>query len=321
MTRRQVVKAGIAVAALSAAGMPPALAKGKTAKPMESLGALKDKLDAVAKPFRGTIGYSLHHRKLNEKIDLNGDEPFPTASTIKTAIMVGVMQAVEQGKLDWSKEYPVPAGMDRREAGGPSYYFKDGSAISLGQWVEYMITFSDNTATINLRDLVGMGNVNQWLTDHGFKQTKVLNGPQKVELGLLPLQQQYGLGMTTPNEMRTLFEMIRDNKAGSAASCDRMLRVLSHQYWDDDGASQIPPWIQIAHKTGAIDGTRSEGSYIFAPSGEITLAVYTKDQQDNNWGDNNEGDVAIRTITRMIWQHYESNETWSPPPGAEKLWP
>jgi len=122
-----------------------------------------------------------------------------------------------------------------------------------------MITVSDNTATVVLREAVGQANVNGWLEGLGLTQTKLLNGPQKVELGLLPLQQRYGLGMTTPAEMGRLLEMIRDGEAASPAACDRMLRLLSHQYWDGAIAAEVPPFVQVAHKTGSIGGHRSDG--------------------------------------------------------------
>ena len=211
--------------------------------------------------------------------------------------------------------------MDRQEEGGPAYYLKDGSALPLPQWLDLMITLSDNTATINLRDRVGMGSVNQWLAGHGLEQTRLLNGPDTDALGLRALQQEYGLGMTTPGEMGRLLELIRDERAGSDASCDRMLRLLAHQYWDNDIGSRLPPWVQVAHKTGAVDASRSDAAYVFSPSGEYVLTVYTKDQQDRRWAPDNEGDAAIRRIAGLVWRHYHPHLPWAPPPGAVALLP
>lgn len=287
----------------------------------ETLAELKAKMDKFADSFHGTLGYSLHFRgKPNESISRNGDEPFPTASTIKTAIMVEVMHQVEQGKLKWSDMLEVQPGLDDREEGGPAYYFRDGTKIPVDQWLHYMITMSDNTATIRLRQAVGQKNVNDWLTSHDFKQTKLLNGEQREELGLRPLQRQYGLGMTTPNEMLRLIEMIHDNKAGSPASCDRMVRLLSHQYWDDGVGGQVPPG-HCANKTGGIDACRSDASFVVAPKGEFALTIYTKNQTDESWSKTNEGNVAIRTLAAMVWRHYDPNKTWSPPEGMMNLLP
>ena len=286
----------------------------------ETLAELKTKMDKYADSFHGTLGYSLHYRgKTEEKISRNGDEAFPTASTIKTAIMCEVMHQVEQGKLKWTDSLEVQPE-DNREEGGPSYHFKMGTKIPVYEWLHYMITMSDNTATIRLRAAVGQKNVNDWLAAHGFKTTKLLNGPQCDELGLRPLQRQYGLGMTTPNEMVRLIEMIHDNKAGSPASCDRMMRLLKHQYWDDGAAGEVPPG-HCASKSGAIDGCRSDVTIVVAPKGEFTLTIYTKGQTDLSWSKMAEGDVAIRTLTAMVWRHYDPNKTWVQPDGAKDLLP
>ena len=204
-------------------------------------------MESTAEAFGGTLGYSLHHRGRGEEIAYRGDEAYPTASTIKTAIMGTVMQQVDAGKLRWEDQFSTPPASVARQEGGYSFFFPPGTPLPLPQWLDLMITMSDNTATMVLREVVGQGNVNEWLTGLGLTQTKLLNGPQKVELGLLPLQQQYGLGMTTPAEMGRLLEMVRDGQAASPAACDRMLRLLAHQYWDSAIAAEIPPSVQIAH--------------------------------------------------------------------------
>jgi len=130
-----------------------------------------------------------------------------------------------------------------------------------------------------------------------------------------------GLGMTTPNDMVRLFEMIVDNKAGSSASCDRMLRILSHQYWDDCILSQVPPSVHAAAKSGALDHCRSDIAVVDSPGGQYVLAIYTKEQKDTSWVHANEGDVAIRKLARMVWGHYNPNHPWRPVEGSLNLLP
>lgn len=288
----------------------------------ESLTELKAKLDKVAAEHHGTLGYSLDYRgKHPEKINLRGDDTFPTASTIKTTIMCETMHQIEQGKVKWDQQLPVQASTDDRQPGGFAYYFKEGTTISIGEWVHLMITVSDNTATMNLREFLGQKNVNDWLDAHGFKTTRLLNGKKCDELGLRPLQQKWGLGMTSPNEMVKLFAMILDNKAGSPASCERMQRLLTHQYWDDFALSQIPPNVHAGAKTGAINRTRSDVMFVDSPGGQYILAVYTKDNEDQSWKTDNEAQVAIRTISALVWKHYNPKSTWEAPKGWENLLP
>jgi len=290
------------------------------AKPQESLARLKVRMDQVAAGFQGVLGYSLRGPG-GEQINLRGDERFPTASTIKVAVMCEALSEVEEGKLQWSQPIMVQPGLGGREAGGPAYYFRDGSELPLSEWIDLMITMSDNTATIRLRDLLGQENINNWLKAHGFQQTLILNGADTDRLGLRALQRQYGLGVTTPNEMVRLFDMIANGGAASAASCERMIRILGHQYWDDGIASQIPPGVQVASKSGAIDGTRSDVAIVHAPGGDYTLAIYTRDQKDDRWAKDNAGCAAIRTLSAIVWKHFNPASTWTPPTGADELWP
>lgn len=288
----------------------------------ETLDQLKARMDRIAKDFHGTLGYSLHFRgKPDQRISLNGDEVFPTASTIKTAVMCETMHQIEQGKIKWDQKIPVQENMDDRQEGGLTYYFKEGSSLTVCDWVNAMITHSDNTATMNLREFLGQKNVNDWLETHGFKVTRLLNGKKCDELGLRPLQRKWGLGMTTPNEQVKLFEMILDNKAASPASCERMQRILCNQLWDDCIPSQIPPGVQVGSKSGAIDPSRSDVAFVNSPAGQYILAVYTKDIQDRSWGNDNESFKAIRAISALVWRHYNPKHPWQPPKGWEELLP
>lgn len=281
----------------------------------ETLAELKAKMDKFAESFRGTLGYSLHFKGApDQSINRLPDEPFPTASTIKTAIMCEVLHQVEQGKIKWTDMIEVQPSDDRQE-GGFACYFKEGTELSIAKWVHLMITVSDNTATMLLREHIGQKNVNDWLAANGFKTTKLLNGKKCDELGLRQLQREYGLGMTTPAEMMRLHEMIHDGKAGSPASCDRMVRILAHQYWDDNIGSQAPP-MRSASKSGFIGGNHSDVAFVSSPQGDYVLAIYIKDCKDTQ-----EGDRALRTLAAMVWRHFDPDKTWAPPDGAAKLLP
>jgi beta-lactamase class A len=295
---------------------------GRSAPRRPSLEGLAAKMERVAAGFHGVLGYSLHFRGGPEgRIARLGDERFPSASTIKTAIMVEALHQVEEGRIGWHEPIPVQAGLEAREEGGPAYYFRDGSTLPLSEWVHLMITASDNTATINLRNRLGQKNVNDWLVDHGFHDTLVLNGRETDALGLRSLQRQYGLGMTTPNEQVRLLEMIAGGKAGSPAACDRMLRLLNHQFWDHAIASQVPPTAAVGSKSGSLDESRSDTAIVNAPAGQYVLAVYTKELKDQRWTRDNEGEAAIRTLAALVWQQFDPHHTWTPPPGYEAFLP
>jgi beta-lactamase class A len=286
--------------------------------PKANVTSLKMELDAIVTSFHGILGYSFHHLKRGDKLELHAEESFPTASTIKLAILCAAMDKNQEGKIGYfdSREYTE---MDKRGGAGFIQNYKLGTKLELKELLHLMITISDNSATAMMVRWLGAMEINGWLDRHGLKGTKVLIQLPESETELRKLNDQWGLGVTTPNEMRALMEMIGDGRAGTPAACDEMHRILNHQYFDAGIPSQIPPSICVASKSGAIDHSRSEVALVHSPSGDYVLSVYSRDNQDARWEKDNEGEVAIRAISRVIWKHYHPRDKWSPPAGVEKF--
>jgi len=284
------------------------------------LNLLKGHLDSVCQNFHGRMGYCVRDMETGLGISNRGSERFPTASTIKTAVALEAIRQVEEGKVNWTDKSMVPP-MDGRQFSMWSYFFKDNTVLDLDGWVNLMITVSDNTATMLLREWLKPDNVNARMEALGLKNTKVLwdnfppNEPDKVKL-----RAQYGLGFTTPVEMNRLAELIYRHKAASDAGCDRLLRILSHQYWDDYTGVTTPVDIKVASKSGAIDRSRSEVAIVYATHPYI-LTIYTDSQKDQSWTPTNEGDVAIRKMCGFIWNDLNPKRPYHPPVGYEKFLP
>jgi beta-lactamase class A len=118
--------------------------------------------------------------------------------------------------------------------------------------------------------------------------------------------------------MVQLLDAIRTYKAASPAACERMLRIMSHQYYDDLIGSSVPPWVVACTKSGAISRSRSDVGIVYAPSGAYILAVYTKEAEDTRWTPENEGEVAIREVAQTVWRFYHPRDSWRAPKNAEK---
>lgn len=56
--------------------------------------------------------------------------------------------------------------------------------------------------------------------------------------------------------MATLLILIRDGKMINPAASERIYRNLIRIYWDTEALSQIPPTVQVASKSGAVDAAR-----------------------------------------------------------------
>jgi beta-lactamase class A len=291
-------------------------------------GNLKNRLDAIAQATPGTLGYSLHHLKTGDRIDRLGDELFPTDSTLKVAIMAAAMEQVSSRKIGYGSARRLVSA--DRNAGGFFFSFRDDTELEFREVIHQMIAQSDNTATLMLMRWIGGADpVNDWLRRRGLNKTRlIVQYPISKELEadaakIAELSRdigKWGMGVSTPNEMRQLMETVIDGQAGSPAAVDEMYRILTHQYFDAGIGSQIPPWVSVASKSGRGPRTRSGLAIVNSISGTYTLAIYGQAGSDakSNWHD----DVAtsIRGISKAVWQHYHPADKWSPPPAAEKFW-
>lgn len=273
------------------------------------------KLNTLVEDFRGDAGIYVRHLKTGETVEIQADSLFPTASMIKVPILLKTFDLIERGELDYdsvltwyadSINYPYEYGILSS--------FQEGKTISLDKVVSLTITYSDNHAALWCQKLAGGPEINEWLDHHGFKNTRVNSRTE----GRKSDWEKYGWGQTTPREMAELLVLIREGRAVSPAASEEMYRVLTHIYWNNEALSRIPPYIQAASKQGAVDASRSEVVLVNAPSGDYVFCVITKNQQDTGWERDNEGYVLIRNVSRLLWEYFEPDYSWSPAKGGER---
>ncbi|MDP4149189.1 MAG: serine hydrolase [Bacteroidota bacterium] len=274
---------------------------------------LQSRIAALLEGFHGKVGVFVANLKTGKTAAINADSLFPTASQVKVSILLGVMDKIRTGQLDYHqvmiyKDSLHYAGVDILGS------FKDGEKIELSKIMMLMLTMSDNTASLWLQGLAGGGiRINQLLDSLGFHDYRVNSRTPGREA----IRNVYGWGQTTPREMVRIFQMIHDGKVLSPAVSERMLRLLGRDYWDEYALSQIPPDIFAACKGGAVDQSRSETVLVSAPHGTYIFSVETKDLTDTTWQPNNEGWVLARRLSHLLWDYFEPHSDWRPSTSPE----
>ncbi|MCZ4244874.1 serine hydrolase [Pedobacter punctiformis] len=275
---------------------------------------LQLKLNEIVKGFQGDVGIYVKNLKTGKTASINADGIFPTASMIKVPITCGIFNKIEKGELDYHSKLTycdslLYAGEDILGS------FKDGEKIELGKVLMLMITTSDNTASLWSQLMAGTGTaINEVMANNGMQFTRVNSRTP----GRRENQLKYGWGQTTPREMATLLTLIRDGKMINPAASERIYRNLIRIYWDTEALSQIPPTVQVASKSGAVDAARSEVVLVNAPHGDYVFCITTKNQKDTSWNYSNEGWAMIRNLSKTLWNYYEPNYNWKQPEGMQK---
>ncbi len=272
-------------------------------------------LKDLVKGFNGDVGIYVKNLRTGKSAGFNQDTIFPTASMIKVPITAGVFNKIEKNELQYDtlltyKDSLLYAGEDILGS------FKNGEKIALSKVLMLMITTSDNTASLWSQSLAGTGTeINKLMEATGLKYTRVNSRtPGRTEN-----QKKYGWGQTTPREMASLLTMIRKGELISPAASERIYRNMIRIYYDDVALSEIPPFVQVASKSGAVDEARSEVVLVNAPHGDYVFCIATKNQKDTSWNHDNEGWVLIRKLSKTLWNYYEPDSKWKPAPGMEKF--
>ncbi len=262
---------------------------------------LQRQVEELIKGFNGDIGIYIKNLKNGKVVSINADTVFPTASIVKVPILIGVMDKINKGQLSYHQSLKYRdslfyAGVDILGS------LKDTERIDLSKVMMLMLTMSDNTASLWLQSLAGTGTrINQIMDSLGLKYTRVNSRTPGREGN----RTQYGWGQTTPKEMATLMEMIVDEKVVSDSMSKRMLRLLGRNFWDDNAISQIPSDVFVASKNGAVNQTRNEILFVNGRGERYIFSVFTKNNKDQSWKDENEAWVLTRKLSKLVWEYYD----------------
>jgi beta-lactamase class A len=276
----------------------------KTDKKLEA--NLRDKITG----FNGQIGIYVKNLRSGKEVFINADTVFPTASIVKVSILLGLMNRMEKKELDYDSEFVYKDSL-LYEGSDILGSFKSGEKILLKKIMMLMLTTSDNTASLWLQSIAGTGTqINGLLDSLGFKDTRVNSRTSGRESN----RGVYGWGQTTPAEIGRIFEMIYRNKIFSPAACERMMRCLGRNYWDENEAiSEIPPYIEVFSKNGCVNAVRSEVLLVNAPHNPYIFCVFTKNNKDISWTHDNEAWTLERKISTMLWHYFEPKDKWVKP--------
>src|SRR5690348_2826736 len=115
---------------------------------------------------------------------------------------------------------------------------------------------------------------------------------------------KYGLGVSTPNEMAHLFELLAQGKSVNPAADSAMLQLLSNNA-DGDSMQRTIDGLSVPHKTGATDSVRTECA-LFRLQTRVVACALTKQNADTRWVVDNEAQLALGKIGEAImrtWPH------------------
>jgi len=268
--------------------------------------ALRHVLDSIADAHHGTVGYSVIDLDDGDRISRRGDETFPTASLIKVGILVTLYDQVAKGNISLDDLVTV-LKIDQVPGSGIVQFLHNGTELSIHDAAWLMITLSDNTATNLILDRIAIRPMWDKMESLGLHHTKVHAKVFKRNTSVaMDSSVKYGLGVTTPNEMAHLFELLANGKAVNPQADSAMLYILEHNE-DQTLLQRYLDGVRAAHKTGADDAVRTECS-LFYFRHRVVACVLTKDNKDTRWILDSEPQLTMARMGYAIFQ------AWGPAP-------
>jgi beta-lactamase class A len=279
---------------------------------------VEQKVGEIVRSFRGVMGVVAIDLRSGETVAVNADTRFPTASTIKTAVMVEAYQQAADGRLPLTTAISLK---DSEKVGGSGVLngMHEGLSLTVADLIHLMIVLSDNTATNMLIERIGTAKVNERLDSYGLRETRLFRPTfRDGRPDVLPeLEREFGLGMTTPREMAKLMALIADGRAVSPAASEAMLETLRRQQDRAMIPRLIPsaPGLAIGNKTGTDeekhagpDGVkrhvRADAAIITGQDCRYVVAIYARQIEDTRWGIENDAVTTAARVSRLLYDHF-----------------
>ena len=287
-----------------AASPPPSPVEGRIAARLQS--------------FAGRMGVAALHLETGETIAVAADERFPTASAIKTAVMVEVFHQVAAGRL---RKDQLLTLTDAARVGGSGvlHSLRAGGQHSIADLLFLMVAVSDNTATNMLIALVGARSVNDRMAAYGLPQTRLYRPTFRGgHADAFPEEErEFGLGSSTPREMARLMEAIARGKVVSREASEEMTALLAKQ----QNYMMIPRLLPLDDKTtyagksgqddeklpdaeGVKGAIRVDSGIVTTPKGRYVIAIFARRTKDARWTVDNDAFVTGAEVSRMVFDHF-----------------
>ena len=255
------------------------LAQPALAASSPELVGLERQLTSLIAARPGEYGIAVLDLRDGSTVTVNGDTPFPMASTVKVAIAAAFLAQVDHGrrKLD-------------DMIGGRS----------AARLMELMITRSDNIATDQLlANLGGPSTIQQWLTFNNLTGIRV----DRTIAQLLrdPRDLQDRRDVATPTAMVTLLHKL---DSGNVLTADSRAVLFDLMARCQTGTKRIrallPAGTRVEDKTGTLNGVTNDIGFITMPDGHrVAVAVFARGGHERQAG--------IAEAARAIYDRFSAS--------------
>jgi len=233
------------------------------------------------------------------------DQWFHAASTIKVPVLLGVFDAIEQGKLQAYARVHVrnrflsavngqPYRVDQVRDSNAEVHAYVGRMLQIRELARHMIVTSSNLATNLLIDLVGIENIQATMKRFGLNGIEVRRGVEDMTAWEAGINNR-----VTADGLLSALRLLEEDRHFSPDLRGEMLWILHSQEFRSGIPAGLPDDARVAHKTGEISTMAHDAGIVYLPDREPYVLVVLTEWQSGVSGRKD----TIASISRIVYQH------------------
>jgi beta-lactamase class A len=243
--------------------------------------------------------------------ELKGERWFHAASTIKVPVLLGVFDAVEQGRFEPYSRVHVRNRFYSAADGAPYRVLaaRDanaevqravGKTMTVAELAKHMIVTSSNLATNLLVELVGVAGIAGTLERLGLHGLEMRRGVEDEAAWRAGINNR-----VTAGGLCRALRLIEERQAISEAACEAMLEILHEQRFRKGIPAGLPDDARVAHKTGEMSTAAHDAGIVYldgrAPYVVVILTEWDADAESGR-------QETIAKISRAVYAHATGGE-------------
>jgi beta-lactamase class A len=261
----------------------------------------------VAKPAKGIVGVSILGLESRDTLNYNGNSRLVMHSVMKFPIAMTVLHLIDKGKYKLDQQLKVSKKDLLPNTHSPLRdKYPEGTEISLGELLGYMVSQSDNNACdFLLKKIGGTRVVEDYIQSLGIKGIAV----NATEAEMAASWEVQYLNWCKPVDVVRLLDIYYQGKALSKTSNDFLWKIMTET---STGPNRIkgllPKAVIVAHKTGSsptndagLSPATNDVGIITLPNGKhLAIAIFVC----NSTADEATRELVIAKIAKAAWDYY-----------------
>lgn len=254
---------------------------------------LESKIKNIINKTQSTVSVAVQNLNTNERILINENLKFPSASTIKLLILSEFFNQVNKNIIQENEKIYIKEEMITL-GDGIIKELNLNHSFTLIELATLMIILSDNTATNILINKLGFKNINNYSNKINLKNTS-LNRKMMDAKSLENNIDNY----TCANDLLNLLYLTYKGNNVNSFYSQKFINIMKKQMITNRLDLHLPKDVFLAHKTGDLDNIEHDCGIIFSKSCDLIICILTKDNISNIEGQN-----LITDISNVIYKHY-----------------